>query len=640
MKKILSILCALVMILAIAACAGNAENTGSGGGAAETGDLTFGWSVYDLANPFFIPMDQGVQAKAAELGITLLPTHDNRSDATEMITGVTNLINQGIDALVISPFSPEALGTVRALADEAGIPVVVVDIGTGGTQVDAFIMSDMRGGGRLAGQYFLDLISEGQYPDIVSRNVAIIKVETSATYAVLRGEGFKDAVVPAGFTVVDEQHGNSSMDEAYAIMLDYIARFGNDLAAVFAENDQMALGAAAAIDEHGLTGQILVFGFDGNDDAIAAIRAGSMHGTAAQDPRGMGELGVELAYRLVNGETLSSPDREEGTGNLIFWSPMSMIGNTGVIVVPTGTAPPPPVVQEGLTFGWSVYDLANPFFIPMDQGVQEMAAELGIALLPTHDNRSDATEMITGVTNLINQGIDALVISPFSPEALGTVRALADQVDIPVVVVDIGTGGTQVDAFIMSDMRGGGRLAGDYFLSIVDSFPEITSTNVAIIKVETSATYAIMRGEGFKDAVVPAGYTVVEEQHGNSSMDEAYAIMLDYIARFGTDLAAVFAENDQMALGAAAAIDEHGLTGQILVFGFDGNDDAIAAIRAGSMHGTAAQDPRGMGRLGVELAARLVSGEVLSSPDREAGTGNLIFWSPMAMIGMDGNLVS
>jgi ribose transport system substrate-binding protein len=169
----------------------------------------------------------------------------------------------------------------------------------------------------------------GEYPGITSKNVAIIKCETSATYAITRGEGFKDKAVPAGYTVVEEQHGNSSKDEAYAIMLDYIAKYKDDLAGVFCENDQMALGAAAAIDENGLKGKILVFGFDGNDDAVAAIKEGSMHGTAAQNPFGMGQLGVELANRLVNGETLSSTSTEAGTGNLIFWSPMNMIGNKG-----------------------------------------------------------------------------------------------------------------------------------------------------------------------------------------------------------------------------------------------------------------------------------------------------------------------
>ena len=323
MKKLVSILFAVLMLLSLAACttsAPPADDTSQG--------LTFGWSVYDLSNPFFIPMDEGVKAKAAELGITLLPTHDEKGDATEMITGVTALIEQGIDALIISPYSPESLSTVTALAEEAGIPVVVVDIGTGGASVDAFIMSDMYGGGVLAGEYFLSLMDAAAYPEITSKNVGIIKCETSATYAITRGEGFKDTVEPAGYTVVEQQHGNSSKDEAYSIMVNYIAKYGEDMAAVFCENDQMALGAAAAIDEAGLTGKILVFGFDGNDDAVAAIKEGTMHGTAAQDPNGMGQLGVSLAYRLCNGETIEG-DQLDADGNKIFWSAMYMIGNDG-----------------------------------------------------------------------------------------------------------------------------------------------------------------------------------------------------------------------------------------------------------------------------------------------------------------------
>jgi len=331
MRKALAILLTLLLALstlALTAC--NGDGDGNGDAAATSDELTFGWSVYDLANPFFIPMDEGVKAMAAELGINLLPTHDNRSDPVEMITGVTALIEQGIDALVISPISPEAMGTVTTMAADVGIPVVVVDIGTGGAPIDAYIMSDMRGGGRLAGDYFLEII--GDFPGITSTNVAIIKVETTATFALMRGEGFKDAVEAAGFTVLDEQHGNSSLDEAYGIMVDYIARFGDDLAAVFAENDQMALGAAAAIDEAGLTGEILVFGFDGNEDAVAAIIEGKMHGTAAQDPLGMGRLGVQLAYDLVTGRGISSPDTEPDSGAPLFWSAMAMIDRYGDLI--------------------------------------------------------------------------------------------------------------------------------------------------------------------------------------------------------------------------------------------------------------------------------------------------------------------
>ena len=352
MKKILCMLLALTMVLGMAACASSSDTTEETATtetetteteAVETEETeeateetteetteasyTFGWSVYDLSNPFFVPMDEGVQAKCAELGINLLPTHDEKGDATEMITGITNLIDQGIDALVVSPFSPESLSTVTAMAEEAGIPVVVVDIGTGGAPVDAFIRSDMYGGGKLCGEYFVEVMNDGSYPEITSKNVAIIKCETSATYAITRGEGFKDAVTAEGYTVVEEQHGNSNKDEAYSIMLDYLAKYGDDLAAVFCENDQMALGAAAAIDEQGKTGSILVYGFDGNDDALAAIKEGKMGGTVAQDPYGMGELGVELAYKLVNGETLE-PDEVDENGINVFLAPVKVVDNT------------------------------------------------------------------------------------------------------------------------------------------------------------------------------------------------------------------------------------------------------------------------------------------------------------------------
>ncbi|MBR1813017.1 MAG: substrate-binding domain-containing protein [Lachnospiraceae bacterium] len=318
MKKFASLALAAAMVFSLAAC-GTTPNENK-----DDDGLTFGWSVYDLSNPFFIPMDQGVQAKCAELGVTLLPTHDEKGDATEMITGVTALINQGIDALVISPYSPESMSSVMALADDAGIPVIVVDIGTGGANVDAFIRSDMYGGGKLAGQYFLDTAAEST----ASKNVAIIKCETSATYAITRGEGFKDVVTEKDFTVVDEQHGDSSKDKAYSIMVDYLAKYGQDLAAVFCENDQMALGAAAAIDEAGFTGKIPVYGFDGNDDALAAIAEGKMSGTVAQDPYGMGSLGVELAYKAASGETLQG-DEVDADGNQTFLAPVKMIGSDG-----------------------------------------------------------------------------------------------------------------------------------------------------------------------------------------------------------------------------------------------------------------------------------------------------------------------
>ena len=99
-----------------------------------------------------------------------------------------------------------------------------------------------------------------------------------------------------------------------------------DIVAVFAENDNMALGAASAIEEAGKKGEILVFGFDGNDSAVEAIKDGTMAGTIAQQPVEIGKLGIDLAIQKINGEELSydNADTKE------IYADVYLIDNTGV----------------------------------------------------------------------------------------------------------------------------------------------------------------------------------------------------------------------------------------------------------------------------------------------------------------------
>ncbi len=267
---------------------------------------TIGWSVYNAAYEFFMSMQEGVLARAAELGINV-STHDQRGSTAEMIMGVTNLIRQDIDALVISPINPTAIPLIVDMTKEAGIPVVVVDIGTGGADVNAFIISDSYAGGLLAGEYALELISEHS---LTSTNVAIIKLEEISTYARRRGEGFKRVMTDSKYEVVAEITANADTTQAYEAMKNILASHSDDLAVVFCENDRMALGAAQAIDEAGKKGQIMVIGFDGDPTAVAAIKDGLMQGTVAQQPLEMGALGVEIANDLLTGAPIIFDDVE------------------------------------------------------------------------------------------------------------------------------------------------------------------------------------------------------------------------------------------------------------------------------------------------------------------------------------------
>lgn len=329
MKKLITFVLAAAMMLSLAACGGTETTTTAAQTttttaaedttepdessetttAAEDEEYVIGWSVYNIAYEYFISMQDGVMAKAEELGMTVIP-HDEKEDESEMVTGVTNLIAQGVDAIVISPCKPEAMNTIVELAHDAEIPVVIVDIGTGDSDYDTFIISDVFGGGEMAGEYAMQLIAD---KGITSKNAAIIKCEESAIYARQRGEGFKSKMTSEGFEIVNELTANSSQSEGYEVMQDILASYSDDLAAVFCENDKMALGASQAIDEAGLTGKIMVIGFDGDAAAVEAIKDGTMQGTIAQQPFEMGALGVEIAQKLIKGETIEFDEEETKT---------------------------------------------------------------------------------------------------------------------------------------------------------------------------------------------------------------------------------------------------------------------------------------------------------------------------------------
>lgn len=284
-----------------------------------------------------------------------------------------------------------------------------------------------------------------------------------------------------------------------------------------------------------------------------------------------------------------------------------------------------------LKIGWSVYTMDNDYFRRMTDGVRDKCAELGYELIE-HDQKVDEAEMVTGCQNLIAQGIDALVISPCKPEAMGNIVELAHAEDIPVIIVDIGDGGSDKEAIIISDVYGGGQIAGKYALQLLEE-SGAEGKEVAIVKCEESAVYAIRRGEGFKSVMEEAGYEVVKELTANSKQDEGYTVMQDILAS-NPNVVAVFAENDPMAAGVAQAIKEAGRD-DIIVIGFNGDDVALTAIADGTMQGTVTQDPVAMGALGVELATKACAGEALEYDDPETKE----IFAPVGLIGKDGNAI-
>ncbi len=286
MKKILSLILATAMALGV--FVGCASKDGGDGG-----DKKIGLVISTLNNPFFVDLEAGAKEKAKELGATLI-TLDSQDDSATELSNVEDLVNQKVDLILINPTDSDAVKSAVEAANAAKIPVITLDRGANGGEVVAHIASDNVAGGVLAGEFIVDKLGgEGK----------VVELEgiPGASAARDRGEGFNKALEGTKIEVVARQTANFDRAEGLSVM-ENILQAEPDIKAVFAHNDEMALGALEAIKASGR--DIMVVGFDATDDAKAAVADGSMAATVEQLPKMIGSLGVENAIKVINGDTV------------------------------------------------------------------------------------------------------------------------------------------------------------------------------------------------------------------------------------------------------------------------------------------------------------------------------------------------
>jgi ribose transport system substrate-binding protein len=370
---------------------------------------------------FFQDMEKGTHEAATAAGYDYILVDEKSSEST-MVSATIDLINQGISALVISPFKPDALGPIVDAAKAKGIPVVVDDIGGGGSAYDAIVISNNQEGGTMAAVQMDKLISAAGKP----KKVASITCEASAVYAARRNVGFETKIKALGYTVVATLSGNSQQEQGYKVMQDILAA-NPDVSGVFSCNDPLAVGAAQAVKDAGKSGSkdIFVIGFNADQIALDAIKNGDMAATIQQVPVEMGKMTVALATKLMNGEKLTYDNADARE----IFVPVNLITPEALGVVAK------PVTKK--VVGFSVYDMQYGFFQDMEKGTHEAATAAGYDYILVDEKSSEST-MVSATIDLINQGISALIISPFKPDALGPIVDAAKAKGIPVVVEDIG----------------------------------------------------------------------------------------------------------------------------------------------------------------------------------------------------------
>ncbi|MDK0795741.1 ribose ABC transporter substrate-binding protein RbsB [Clostridium perfringens] len=256
-----------------------------------------GMVLSTLNNPFFVNMKDGAEKEAEKLGYDLVVL-DSQNDPAKERANVEDLVQLGVVALLINPTDSDAVVKTVEVANKSNIPVITLDRQANGGKITSHIASDNIKGGEMAAEYVLDKFKDEKGPI----NVVEIQGIPGASATRDRGEGFHNIMDKNDkFNFVSIQAADFDRQKGLQVM-ENIIQANHNIQVVFAHNDEMALGAVKAIKASGINA--LVIGFDGNDDAKDSIDDNEMTATIAQQPDLIGALGVELANKIYNGESI------------------------------------------------------------------------------------------------------------------------------------------------------------------------------------------------------------------------------------------------------------------------------------------------------------------------------------------------
>ena len=255
-----------------------------------------GLVISTLNNPFFVALKEGAEAEAQTQGIQLIIL-DSQNDPAKELSNVEDLISRQVRILLLNPADSDAAARTVKRANESGISVITLDRSASSGEVMSHIASDNVSGGEMAAKFIIEQL------DVLGKGTNVVELEglPGTNAARDRGTGFNRAA-KGKLNIVARQAADFDRTKGLNVMED-ILQGQNDIAAVFAHNDEMALGALRAIE--GTNRSILVVGFDATDDAVAAVKAGQMAATVAQQPRQIGALGVDAAAKILAGQAVA-----------------------------------------------------------------------------------------------------------------------------------------------------------------------------------------------------------------------------------------------------------------------------------------------------------------------------------------------
>lgn len=270
--------------------------------AQDKGELVYMTPGLDLA--FWRYVSEGVKSVAEEEGYGFSAL-DSTNDPQTQLQNAQDAIARGVAGIVLSPTDSSTAPAVLDLAEEAGIPVVIADIGTdSGTYVSVIGSNNYEGANGVGAALAEAMQAEGK----AEGSIGIVGISQARLNGQARTKGFKDAVTEAGIT------GDAGLQQMQAYTADETFKFTQDMitanpdmTGMFVQTDGPTLGALRAIKAARMDGDVLVGAFDGIPEFVPLLQSGELVVSGMQQPYLMGQRSAEAMVQHLNGET---PEKE------------------------------------------------------------------------------------------------------------------------------------------------------------------------------------------------------------------------------------------------------------------------------------------------------------------------------------------
>ena len=255
-----------------------------------------GLIVSTLNNPFFVDLKTGIENEADKLVYEVVVL-DSQNDPAKEVSNMEDISVKDVDIVLLNPVDSDSAIASVMIANNLDLPVITVDRAANGGDVVSHVASDNEEGGKMAANYIIEQLGD---------NGNIVELEGTAGSSATRdrGAGFDKKIKNSNLKIITKQSADFDRTKGLSVMENIIQSKGK-IDAVFAQNDEMALGALKALQDANMN-DVLVVGFDATDDAIDSVNKGDMAATIAQQPLLIGETAVDLAHRFLSGEKVET----------------------------------------------------------------------------------------------------------------------------------------------------------------------------------------------------------------------------------------------------------------------------------------------------------------------------------------------